>query len=209
MDIEHYRELFAYDAWANQRVRTCLDDVSEGEFAYDLGYSVGSLRMQMVHTMTNQAFWIRFLTTGAVRFHDYDDFPTRQSIWDRWEQVDLDTRRYLEGLSAEGLNEVVLPPHWAERGRTPFTVLQGLAQIINHNTDHGPRRWRGCIGSVVRLSPRTTSPCSAPTPDGRVGHATSMTILPKTSDDACARYASFASSKRKHRSISGLLDARR
>jgi uncharacterized damage-inducible protein DinB len=136
MGVEHYRELFAYDAWANRRVWDCLEPLSDEQFTRDLGYSVGSLRTQTVHTMANQSFWIHFLTTGEVRHLDYADFPSRPVIRAAWDQVERDTHAYLDTMMSGELERTVLPGHWAARSRAPFTVRQGLSQLINHNTDH-------------------------------------------------------------------------
>lgn len=136
MSVEHYRDLFAYDAWANRRVWDCLEPLSDEQFTSDPSYSVGSLRTQTVHTLANQSFWVHFLTTGAVRHPDQADFTTRPVIRAAWERVERDTDAYLATLSDDGLGRLVLPAHGAARGRAPFTVRQGLSQLINHNTDH-------------------------------------------------------------------------
>ncbi len=136
MQPDHYRQLFAYDEWASRRVWDCLERLTEEQFTTDLHYSVGSLRIQTVHTLTNQSFWVGFLTTGQRRFVDYDEFPTRPVIRAAWAQVHRESRDYIDALTPAGLDRVVLPDHWAARGRTPFAVWQGLSQIINHNTDH-------------------------------------------------------------------------
>ncbi len=153
MSTDHDRELFAYDAWASERVWSCLETLTDEQFAAELHYSVGSLRMQTVHVLTNQSFWVGFLATGERRFVDYDDFPTRPVIRAAWEQVDRETRVYLDTLAAADLDRMVLPEHWSRRGRTPFAVWQGLTQLINHNTDH---RVQMLVG-IHRLGGRTVA----------------------------------------------------
>ncbi len=136
MNPDAYRDLFVYDEWATHRVWDCLEQLTDEEFTTDLNYSVGSLRMQTVHMLTNQSFWVGFLTTGERRFVDYDDYPTRPVILAAWDLVHRETREYLDALTADHLDRIVLPDHWASRGRTPFAVWQGLTQVLNHNTDH-------------------------------------------------------------------------
>jgi len=125
--------------------------LTDEQFTTDLHYSVGSLRIQTVHTLTNQSFWIGFLTTGERRFVDYDEFPTRPVIRQAWDQVHRETRNYVDALTAAELDRMVLPDHWAERGRTAFAVWQGLSQTINHNTDHRAQMLAG----IHRLSGET------------------------------------------------------
>ena len=151
MTVDHVRDLFAYDAWATQRVWACLEALTDEQFTADLHYSVGSLRIQTVHVVTNQSFWVGFLTTGERRFVDYDDFPTRPVIRAAWEQVHRETREYLDTLTTADLDRMVLPEHWARRGRKPFALWQGLTQLINHNTDH---RAQMLVG-IHRLGGRT------------------------------------------------------
>lgn len=136
MPPDHYRQLFAYDDWASRRVWDCLERLTNEQFTTDLHYSVGSLRIQAAHTLTNQSFWVGFLMTGERRFVDFDEFPTRPVIRQAWDQVHRETRDYVATLNIAELNRMVLPDHWAKRDRTPFAVWQGLSQIINHNTDH-------------------------------------------------------------------------
>ena len=153
MPQRYCRDLFAYDAWASRRIRDCLDQLTEEQFTAGLDYSVGSLRLQTVHVLTNQSFWVGFLTTGERRFVDYDDFSTWPVIRSAWEQVHHETRAYLDTLTATELDRMVLPEHWARRGRTPFPVWQGLTQLINHNTDHRAQMLAG----IHRLGGRTVT----------------------------------------------------
>lgn len=153
MSPEHYRQLFSYDEWANHRVWNCLERLTDEQFTADLNYSVGSLRMQTVHMLTNQSFWVWFLTTGERRFVDYDDYPNRPLIRAAWDQVHRETREYLNGLPPAELDRIVLPGHWASRGRTPFAVWQGLIQVLNHNTDHRAQMLAG----IHRLGGQTVA----------------------------------------------------
>ena len=103
--------------------------------------------------MANQSFWIHFLTTGEVRHLDDADFPTRPAIRAAWDRVERATSAYLATLTDAGLGRMVLPGHWAARGRAPFTVRQGLSQLINHNTDHRAQMLAG----IHRLGGKTVA----------------------------------------------------
>ena len=151
MPVDRFRGLFAYDEWASRRVRDCLDGLTDEQLTADLSYSVGSLRTQAVHVLTNQSFWVGFLATGERRFVNYDDYPTWPVIRTAWEQVHRETDEYLGTLTADDLDRMVLPEHWARRGRPPFAVWQGLTQLINHNTDHRAQMLAG----IHRLGGRT------------------------------------------------------
>ncbi len=136
MSVDHFRQLFAYDAWANRRVWACASSLSDEQFTEELDYSVGSIRTQILHTMAVQSWWVHFLATGEIRFLDHDDYPTRETVPPGWERVEAATTAYLADLTDDELNRMVRPDHWAERGWPPVAVWQALFQIINHGTDH-------------------------------------------------------------------------
>ena len=134
--IDHFRELFAYNAWANRRVWSCIERLSDDQFTQPLDYSVGSLRTQVLHTLGVQSWWVHFLRTGEVVFLDHDAFPDRAAIRTRWDTEDRAVMALLDGLTDDDLAREVNPTHWQEKGRPPSRIDQALTQIINHSTDH-------------------------------------------------------------------------
>ncbi len=153
MNVAHVRQLFDYDAWANRRVWDCVESLSDEQIEQGLDYSVGSIRTQVLHTMGVQSWWVGFLATGELRFLDDDDFPTRDLVLAGWDRTEAATRDYLATLTDDGLDRLVLPGHWAERGRAPITVWQALFQVLNHGTDHRAQTLAG----IHRLGGRTVA----------------------------------------------------
>lgn len=135
MDGRYFAELFSYNFWAHRRVWACARQLSEEDFARDLGYSVGSIRDQLAHTLAVEHWWLAFLATGELRFLDQGQLATRAAIRARWDETEGMIRAYLDRLTPEELAREVRPPFWPE-GARPIRVAQALTQVANHSTDH-------------------------------------------------------------------------
>ena len=59
MGIEDLTELYAYNGWANERVRDSIQDLDPEVFQRDLGASFGSLQGTVAHLVSAQWNWLR------------------------------------------------------------------------------------------------------------------------------------------------------
>jgi uncharacterized damage-inducible protein DinB len=135
MDPAIFRDLYAYNFWAHRQVWPCIEQLSEEQFTQDAGYSVGALRDQCVHVMAVESWWFHFLRTGELRFLEEEDYPTRQAIRAKWDDVEQAVHSYLATLTEDELQRAVRPEVWDE-GQQPITVWQAMLQVANHSTDH-------------------------------------------------------------------------
>lgn len=135
MAPEFFRELYDYNFWADRRVWTCIEALSEARFKQKTDYAHGALRDQALHTMGVEYWWLHFLATGELDFIDPEAYPTRASLRARWDEVERQVRAYLAGLTDAELEREVRPEFWDEGGR-PIRVRQALFQVANHSTDH-------------------------------------------------------------------------
>ena len=58
MEIEDLSELYAYNGWANERVRASIQGLDPEAFKRDLGASFGSLQGTVVHLVSAQWNWL-------------------------------------------------------------------------------------------------------------------------------------------------------
>ena len=133
--VEQFRQMYQYDAWANRRVWACVISLTDEQYTQELGYSVGPIRTQILHTMAVQSWWVHYLATGEIRYLDHDDYPTRETILPGWDRVEGATTAYLANLTDDDLSRMVRPDHWGE-AEPAVAVWQALFQVINHSTDH-------------------------------------------------------------------------
>lgn len=137
MNGKAIRTLFEYNYWAHERVWACILKLQNAEFTHDLGYSVGSLRNQLVHVMSVDQRWIARVRGGALPAHlEYADYPTREAVREKWQMVEQDARAFVAQMDEEQFSRVVMY-ELAHRGGTKHdAVWQILAHIVNHGTDH-------------------------------------------------------------------------
>ena len=136
MIVDVIRSLYDYSAWANQRVLDTAAELSEDQFLEDVGPSHGSLRNTFVHTMSGQWIWLeRWQGTSPPALMNKDDFPDLSSTRTRWEEIEKDTRQYLERLEADHLENVI---SYTTTGGTPgaYPLWQLIVQQVNHQTQH-------------------------------------------------------------------------
>lgn len=137
MTAEHYRRLIEYTYWAHKRVWDCAMALSDEQFNRPCDYSMGSVKDQLVHTMAAEWLWLeRLKGTSPDALFSSADFPTRDSIRAKWDEVEADWRAYVAALRDEQLDEIL---HYTSiTGRAPRQTprWEALSQIINHGTDH-------------------------------------------------------------------------
>ncbi|MDB5034620.1 MAG: hypothetical protein JWQ98_1861 [Chlorobi bacterium] len=140
-ELAHYRDLFAYDRWANRRA---LDSIrvfgEEGD--------PDAVRL-LAHIIGAQRVWITRLTGGD------------SSLLDSWPGLDIDACavgvemmyerwiRYLEDMTGEKFGEMI-----AYRNMKGIAFEDSardiLTQVVNHGTYH-----RAQIASHVRAKEKT------------------------------------------------------
>lgn len=134
MDKEFFIDLYLYNFWANRRVWDCIMTLTDEEFFRELSYSIGSIHMQVAHTLAVEAWWFHFLQTGVVEFIREEDLMTREIIRKQWDMTEERVMAYLPTLTSDDLSRKVMPPFW--ENKPAITVRDALVQVANHSTDH-------------------------------------------------------------------------
>ena len=135
MDKQHFAQLYTFNDWANRQVWACVMQLDDAAFRQELDYSIGSIFIQMVHTMGVEYWWLHYLRTGEAKFLNPDDFPDRTSIRTRWDEIDAVNRAYIATLTPDELAREVRPAWW-EEGKRAITVREALTQVALHSMDH-------------------------------------------------------------------------
>ena len=136
MDIGMVRTLYDYNVWAHHQVWDCIMQLNDEQFTREIEYSHGSIHAQVVHTMFAEWSWFsRLQGHSTTRIWQAADFPTRDSIRARWDEVEADIRAYLDSLSDEDLKETF---HYTTTKGTPQENVRWeiLIHVLNHGTDH-------------------------------------------------------------------------
>jgi uncharacterized damage-inducible protein DinB len=136
MNIPDLASLFEYGSWQSESLFPVLAELTTEEFTRNVAGAYGSIRNTLVHAVSAQWGWLD-RCGGAPRGPALkaDDYPTVDSLVQRWREVEGYTRHFLSGLTDEGLSRVVEfsfgggPTH-------ALTVEQILRHAATHSVHH-------------------------------------------------------------------------
>jgi uncharacterized damage-inducible protein DinB len=145
MQPETIHELYLYNHWANQRALTSAAALSAAEFTRDMGNSFGSLRDTLAHILSAEWIWLeRWFGRSPKTMLPASDFPTVESLRQRWDTVEQDRNRFIRPLTPDRLRESVA---YSNRAGEPFAypLWQQMAHVVNHSSYH-----RGQVTTLLR-----------------------------------------------------------
>jgi uncharacterized damage-inducible protein DinB len=137
MKIQVVQFLYDYNYWANQRILTTAERLTEEQFLAPRSYSHGSVRNTLVHILNAEWIWrVRcqeHLSPTAMPL--FDDFPSLETLRRRWQGEEQRMRGYLQGLSDSELDRIV--KYKRTGGQPQENILWHLlVHVVNHGTEH-------------------------------------------------------------------------
>ena len=145
MNTQEIKRLFAYNAWANNRVFEALSKIPETEYLRDLKSSYAGLGGTMVHLVGVEKLWLSRLIgkpeSSVIRLQDA---PTLKQLKSTWEDVAARMARFLAKLDDRSLQQAV--PYTTTEGEQFSNSNQQILQhVVNHSSYH-----RGQIAAMMR-----------------------------------------------------------
>ena len=134
--IDMIRTLYAYNAWANERILRRAADLTPEQLHAKAGASFDSVHDTLVHTMSAQWLWLmRWQGTSPTSMLKAADFPDLKAVEEHWREVEAETQVFVAALDNDGLRRVV---HYTNmQGRTfAFPLWQIMLHQVNHGTQH-------------------------------------------------------------------------
>jgi uncharacterized damage-inducible protein DinB len=133
--LDQIRALYAYNAWANDRILDTAARLDREQFLADED-GVGSIRDTLVHTAAAQAVWLERWRGGPpLQLWDAEAFPDVATLRQRWADVERATAEYLAALTPPKLGRDVSYLNF--RGETwSYPLWQQLIHQVNHATQH-------------------------------------------------------------------------
>jgi uncharacterized damage-inducible protein DinB len=145
MKASEMRDLFAFNAWANQRILTAADALSTEQFTKNMDSSFKSVRDTLVHIWAVEWIWLeRLKGNSPSAFPDAKDFPELTTLRPRWAEVEKNWEAYVGGLDDSALDEDVKYTTMTF-GPSHSPRLQMLQHVVNHSTYH-----RGQVSTMLR-----------------------------------------------------------
>ena len=139
------RELYEFNRWANDRVRSTVARVSDEDFVRDLKNSYPSLRDTLLHIMGAEWVWLaRWIGTSPPAMPPEWQTYTRAQIDVEWGALETAQRAFIDKLTDAELDRVV--GYRTFKGESHTNPLwQLMRHLVNHSTYH-----RGQITTMLR-----------------------------------------------------------
>jgi uncharacterized damage-inducible protein DinB len=145
MTIQEMKKLFAYNAWANNRVFEALSKISETEYLRDLKSSYPSLAATMVHLVGAEKIWLsRLVGKPESSLIGLQDAPTLKDLKSTWEDVAARMARLLAKLDDASLQKEIAYTS-TEGAKFSNSNQQILLHVLNHSSYH-----RGQVAAMMR-----------------------------------------------------------
>src|SRR5262245_44535454 len=102
-------KLFDYSYWATARLLDAAAKITPEQFDLLVGSPPQSVRRILVHLVSAEWLWRLRIADGiSVTAHlTVDDFPTLESIHERWQSEQAAMRAYLATLTDADLDQVI------------------------------------------------------------------------------------------------------
>jgi uncharacterized damage-inducible protein DinB len=145
MSPDEIRQLFDYNAWANQRSLDAAAALSVEDFIKPLGSSFSSVRDTLAHIWGAEWLWLeRFRGNSPSSMPDVGQFDDLSSLRARWQEDQQRLHTFVISLTQDDLNRVH-EYRTINFGQYKNPLWQSMQHMVNHGTYH-----RGQIVTMLR-----------------------------------------------------------
>lgn len=145
MTVREIARLFAYNAWATNRVFEALAALPDIEYRCDLKASHGGLRGTMTHLVAVEKIWLsRLVGKPEPELMQEREAESLAALKEVWQEVATRTARFVSRLDEKVLEKRV-EYVTTEGERYLNEVRQILLHMINHSSYH-----RGQLAALMR-----------------------------------------------------------
>lgn len=136
MNKQDVLALYKYNQWANHKILNAAANVSQEQFLADATYPHGGLRGTLVHALFAEWIWRnRWQGNSPTSRLKPDEFPTFESLRERWMAEEKQLMDFVENLTDEQLSN---PFQYKNTKGVPFEQIlwKAMAHVVNHGTQH-------------------------------------------------------------------------
>jgi uncharacterized damage-inducible protein DinB len=145
MTPEEIRQLFDYNAWANQRALEGAAQLSDEQFIKPLGSSFSSVRDTLVHICGAEWIWLeRCHGHSPSAIPSVSKVQTVSALREHWAPQTEQLLTFVQGLKQNDLDRV-MEYKTINFGVYENPVWQSLQHVANHGTYH-----RGQVTTMLR-----------------------------------------------------------
>ena len=145
LSLGDLKTLYAFNAWARERMLDAVARLEEAAHRKDLGNSFGSVHGTVVHILGAEEIWLkRWHGESPTALVSPDGIASFAEVRRRWDTLEAELQRFLGSLTEEGGLRVFR--YRDTRGNAYATPLwQAMQHVVNHSTYH-----RGQVITLLR-----------------------------------------------------------
>ena len=145
MSPDEIRQLYDFNAWANQRSLDAAAALSAEDFVKPLGSSFSSVRDTLAHIWGAEWLWLeRFQGISPASMPEVGQFNDLPALQTRWQQDQQRLQKFVSTLTQDDLNHVH-EYRTLNFGQYKNPLWQSMQHLVNHGTYH-----RGQIATMLR-----------------------------------------------------------
>ncbi len=138
MLVEHFRWMYDFTNWANDRTLTTAAALTEEQLDEPRPYQLPSLRSIFVHMMSSEALWLERMASpgSAPNMLNPADFPRLDLIRSHWEQQRENFRNYLGRLTDGTVNGPIRYSRPSTGQVFESSAAELISQLFQHAAQH-------------------------------------------------------------------------
>jgi uncharacterized damage-inducible protein DinB len=128
--------LYKYNQWSTAKILDKASKLTSEQFLAPASFPHGGIRGTLVHTLFAEWIWRqRWEGNSPTTRLKPEDFPTFETLRERWAAEEMLLMAFVERLTDERLNEKF--SYKSTQGVNYERVLwQAMAHLVNHGTQH-------------------------------------------------------------------------
>ncbi len=128
--------LYRYNQWANAKILNAAVGVTPEQYLAPATFPHGGLRSTLVHALFAEWIWRNRWEGNSPTYRlKPDDFPTIESLRERWLVEEQNLMDFAEGVTDERLNQTF---NYTNTSGKPLTRIlwHAMVHLVNHGTQH-------------------------------------------------------------------------
>ena len=145
MNKEDIRLLLAYDRWANAELLKMASRLTPEQWTIDLSTSHHCVQATLTHILAAEWIWLkRCQGVSPKALLDPKDFPTLESLREKWAELEQGQEQLLSEETDESLARIIAYTN-SKGEQWAYPLGQIMQHVVNHSSYH-----RGQVIGMLR-----------------------------------------------------------
>ena len=138
MLLDYVKSLYNYNYWANDKIVSTIEGISEAQFNVDMHNGIGTMRMTLVHILSGERTWrMRWQGERPTSMLWQEDFPSLAVIQAHWREEEQKMQAFLATLRDDDMVRVIQYSSAMQPAKVfAWPLWQQLVHVVNHGTQH-------------------------------------------------------------------------